>query len=90
MLQEVLYETCVDIHKAYDVLDRGRALEILEGSMVVPQVCRLLTRYWYWETMVEMVSGYYGDPFQGFWGVTQGVPLSPKILNAVVDVIICY
>ena len=38
--------------------------------------------------MVEMVIGYYGYPFQGFWGVTQGVPLSPKIFNAVVDVII--
>ena len=38
--------------------------------------------------MVEMASGYYMDPFQGFWGVTQGGALSPKIFNFVVDVIV--
>ena len=31
MREEVLYEIFLDLHKAYDVLDRDRYLEILEG-----------------------------------------------------------
>ena len=38
--------------------------------------------------MAERVIGYYRDPFQGSWGVTQGDPLTTWILNLVVDVIV--
>ena len=48
MCKKVLYKIFVYIHKYNDTLERGRALEILEGYGVVPQVCRLLTRYWDW------------------------------------------
>ena len=37
--------------------------------------------------MAARVIGYYRDPFQGSWGVTQGDPLPPWIFNLVVDVI---
>ena len=57
MQKEVLYDIFVDIHNANDALERGGALEILEGYGLVPQSCYLLTRYWDWETMVEMASG---------------------------------
>ena len=34
--QEMFYEVFVYIHNAYDALDRGHALEILEGYGVDP------------------------------------------------------
>ena len=58
MHNEVMYDIFVNIHKIYDALDWGRALEILEGCGVGPQVLQLLTQYWYWETMVARIFGY--------------------------------
>ena len=37
MREEVLYVIFLDLHKAYDALDRSRCLEILEGYGVVPR-----------------------------------------------------
>ena len=39
-------------------------------------------------TMAERAIGYYGDPFEGFRGVTQVDTLLPKISNVVVDAVI--
>ena len=36
------------------------------------------------------MSGYYGDPFQGSRGVTQGKPISHRIFNIVVGAIFCH
>ena len=36
----------MDLHKAYDALDRDRCLEILEVYAVGPQVCRIFWTYW--------------------------------------------
>ena len=88
--QDILNEIFVDLHKAYDALDQGHALEILEGYGMFPQVLRLLIQYWYQATMAERVSGYYMEPFQGYCGVTQGGTLSPRTLNVVVYAIICH
>ena len=35
--------------------------------------------------MVAWAGGYYGAPFKGFCGMTQGDPLYPMIFNLVVD-----
>ena len=35
-------------------------------------------------------GGYYGSPFRGERGVTQGDPLSTTIFNVVVDVVVCH
>ena len=40
--------------------------------------------------MVAHVGGYYGAPFKGSRGVTQGKPLSPTIFNMVADAVICH
>ena len=56
---EVLYVIFLDLHKAYDALDRSRCLEILEGYDVGPQARRLLQTYWRQLTMVARVGGYY-------------------------------
>ena len=62
----------LDLHKAYDALDRSRCLEILEGYGVVPRSCRLLRTYWGRLSMVARAGGYYGEAFKVARGVTQG------------------
>ena len=68
----VLYNIFLDLHKAYDALDREICLEILDGYGVVPQACRLLHTYWDQLKMVACGGRYYGTAFKGFRGATQG------------------
>ena len=46
---------------------------------------RLLPRFWERLNMVARAAGYYGVPFCGEKGVTQGDPLLPTKNNVVVD-----
>ena len=39
--EEVFYVIFLDLHKAYDALDRSRCLEILEGYGIVPRARKL-------------------------------------------------
>ena len=75
--EEVLYVIFLDLHKAYDAMDRSRCLEILEGYGVGPRARRLLQTYWRRLMMLMRAGGYYGTAFKGERGVTQGDPLSP-------------
>ena len=77
----------LELHKAYDALDRSRCLEILEGYGVGPRARRLLQSYWRRLTMVARTGGYYGTAFKGGRGVAQGDPLPPTIFNLVVDAV---
>ena len=63
--EEVLYVIFLDLHKAYDALDRYRCLKILEGYGVGPRARRLLQSYFRRLTMVAQVDGYYGTAFKG-------------------------
>ena len=38
--------------------------------------------------MVAGAVGYYGAAFKEAWGVTQGYPIPPTILNVVVDAVV--
>ena len=58
MREEVLCVIFLDLHKAYDALDRSRCLEILEDYGVGPSARRLLTTYWRRLTMVARAGGY--------------------------------
>ena len=78
----------LDLHKAYDALDRSRCLEILEEYGVGPRARELLRNYWHRLTMVARAGGYYGTAFRGERGVTQGDPLPPTIFNVVVDAVV--
>ena len=78
----------LDLHKAYDALDRSKCLEILEGYGVPPRAWRLLQTYWRQLKMVARAGGYYGTAFHGARGLTQGDPLSPTIFNVVVDAVV--
>ena len=77
----------LELHKAYDALDRSRYLEILEGCGVGTQAWQLLQTYWRRLTMVARAGGYYGTAFQGAHRVTQGYPISPTIFNVMVDAV---
>ena len=50
--EEVLYMIFLDLHKAYNALDRSRCLEILEGYGVGPRAREILRNYWHHLTMV--------------------------------------
>ena len=55
---------------------------------MVSRALRLLQSYWGMLKMVARAGGYYGSPFRGDRGVTQGDPLSPTIFNVVVDAVV--
>ena len=40
--------------------------------------------------MVARSGGYYGAPFKGYLGVTQGYPLSPTIFKVVIGVVLMH
>ena len=47
----------LDLHKAYDALDRSRCLEILEGYGIGARARNLLKQYWHRLTMVARAGG---------------------------------
>ena len=78
----------VGIHKSYYALDRDMCIGIIASYRVGPRDIRFI--YWYWDCliMVDRDGGYFGTPFKGFWGFTQGDPLSSTIFNVVLDAVI--
>ena len=83
-----LFEVFLDLQKAYYYLDWEMSLELLVVYGVGLRTLRLLQTYWERLTMVAKASRYFGRPFKGYRGVTQGGPMSPKIFNVVRDAII--
>ena len=73
--QVPLYGIFLDIHKAFDAMDRGRCLQILEDAGVGPKALRLIRTFWDKVILVCRASGYHGSPFSAKHGVTQGGPL---------------
>ena len=55
-----------------------------------PQACCLLRTYCIRMSIVVRVGGYYRAEFTSAWGMTQGDPLSPTILNVVVDAVVLH
>ena len=75
----------LDLHKAYDALDRSRCLDILKGYGMGPWARFLLQMFWRRLTVVARAVRYYGMAFKQARVVTQGDPLSPTISNVVVE-----
>ena len=76
------------INKAHDALYYGRYLNILATYGVGPWALYILQRYWDRISMVYRASGYFGGPFKGQRGVTQGNRLPATIFNTLVDSIL--
>jgi hypothetical protein len=88
MEQEPLYQVFVDLRKAYDHLDREWCIEIMIGYGVGPKLLRLQIQFWNQAQMVCHAGGSFGKPFEAFWGITQGGPLSSLMFNVSVDAVI--
>ena len=86
--QVPLFEIFLDLKKAYDTLDRGRMLQILEAYGVGPRVLTLLRAFWDQQKVVARQGRYYGNPFDADRGVTQGDIPSPTEFNIVCDAVI--
>ena len=76
--EDFLYAIFLYLHKAYEALDTNIYLEMLEGYIVVPQACGVLSANWKVIRVVSRAGGYYRIEFQGFWGLAQGGLLSPR------------
>ena len=86
--QDPLFAVFIDLRKAFDAMDRGRILEILENYGVGPNILRLIKLFWLKAELVCRANGRYGQGFRQFRGVTQGGPLSPRLFNIVVDAVV--
>ena len=63
IVHETLYQVCIDVRKAYESLDRGRCVKILQGCGLGPKLQRLLQRYWGEQKVVRKAGKFYGRPF---------------------------
>ena len=88
MEQEALYATFVDLKKAYNVMDRERCLQQLEGYGGGPNMRRLIDHFWDVATLACRAVGVYGASFKAYRGVTQGGLLLLCIFNVMVDAIV--
>ena len=86
--QSPLYGLFLDLRKAYDAMDRGRCLQIMEDCEVGANARRLIKAFWDNGVLVCKAAGFFGLPFRAGRGVTQGGPVSPTIFNLMVDAII--
>jgi hypothetical protein len=68
--QQTLYQVFIDLVKAYDTLDRGQTLDILEGYGVGKRTLRLLKSFWESLLVVARQGGYHSSAFSAGRGVT--------------------
>ena len=78
----------LDLRKAFNAMDRGRCLAILNDAGMGPYALLLIQSFWDNEVLVCRAAGYYVCPFKSERGVTQGGPLSSTIFNLMVGAIV--
>ncbi len=78
----------INLPKAFNAMDCGRYLEILTLHWVGPKMLCLIHNFWDSATYVCQAKGNYGRPFKAGRGVTQEGPLSAKLFNILVNVMV--
>ena len=80
MREAFLSKLLLVLQNAYYALDWDKCLKILVACGFGPRALWILRTYWCQLTMVARADRYFGLPFRGYGGVTQGYPLSPHNL----------
>ena len=88
IVHKPLLQMFLDVHKAYDYLDRGRCMEILRGYRMGQNMARLIDHHWDNQLFVPKVSRFIGRALVTGRGVTQGNHTSPMIFNILVDAVV--
>ena len=88
LAHEPLFQVLLDVHKAYNSLDRGRCMEILQGCGMVHNMARLISQHWDNQSFFPKLVRFLGMSFStGRW-VMQGDPATPMIFKIVVDAVV--
>jgi len=82
---ETLYQVYLDLSKAYDSIDRGRVLLLLEKYKVGPRIRKYIETVWENQRFVLRQSQFYSKAVEVEKGVTQGDINSPSIFNVIID-----
>jgi hypothetical protein len=82
------YQVFLDLKKAYDTLDRERAMQILEAYGVGPNIRAYLQWIWQNLILVPKSSGFYGSPFPSRRGTLQGDCFSPDLFTIIIDCVL--
>jgi Reverse transcriptase (RNA-dependent DNA polymerase) len=85
---KTMYQVFLDLSKAYDTVDREKQLLVLEQYGVGEATLRILRNFWDNLWVIPKQGVFYGKPFRSERGVTQGDPLSPTLINIIVDVVV--
>ena len=80
---EPLFQVFLDFRKAYDLLVRGRCLEIFSGYGLGLNLTHLLNNYWKRQSIIPNAGKFIGTEFGTGIVLTQGDSTSPIIFNIV-------
>jgi len=83
-----LYHVYLDFSKAYDSIDCGRTLMILQDYGVGPWILCLLEHFWDQHVIIPHQHAFFGAPFPARHGLTTGDILAPVIFNIVTDAVL--
>ena len=76
-----LYGVFINLYKAYNMMDRGRCLDILKAYGMDPKILKVIGYFWNHALLVCCAGDCYGGPFRARRGVTQGIPFFAKDLH---------